>query len=70
LQLDDAQSARAAFAQAAAIIDAIAAAVDDERLRSGFLNSEAVRGVTFSADQSGLRPNRCRSAYKRHSVSL
>jgi hypothetical protein len=45
LRLDDDQSARVAFAQAAAIIDAIAAGVDDERLRSVFLNSEAVREV-------------------------
>ena len=45
LQLDDDQSARAAFAQAAAIIDTIAGGVNDERLRSKFLNSEAVREV-------------------------
>ena len=45
LQLDDNQSARAAFAQAAAIIDTIAAGVNDKRLRSKFLNSEAVREV-------------------------
>jgi tetratricopeptide (TPR) repeat protein len=45
LQLDDDQSARAAFAQAAAIIDTIAAGVNDKRLRSKFLNSEAVREV-------------------------
>ena len=38
-------SARATFAQAAAIIDTIAAGVNDKRLRSKFLNSEAVREV-------------------------
>jgi uncharacterized protein YhaN len=45
LQLDDDQSARAAFAQAAAIIDTIAAGVSDKRLQTKFLNSEAVREV-------------------------
>jgi hypothetical protein len=45
LQLDDDQSARAAFARAAAIIDTIAAGVNDKRLRSKFLNSETVREV-------------------------
>ena len=49
LQLDGDQSARAAFAQAAAIIDAIAASVNDQSLRSGFLNSEAVREVLEGA---------------------
>jgi serine/threonine protein kinase/tetratricopeptide (TPR) repeat protein len=45
LQLGEVQSARAALAQAASIIDSIAAGVNDERLRSLFLNSEAVREV-------------------------
>jgi tetratricopeptide (TPR) repeat protein len=48
LQRDDDQSARVAFAQAAAIIDTIAAGVNDKRLRSKFLSSEAVREVLES----------------------
>lgn len=39
------QSARAAFAQAASIIDSIAAGINDDRLRSIFLSSEPVHEV-------------------------
>ena len=45
LQLNDDQSAHAAFAQAAAIIHTIAAEVNDKRLRSKFMNSRAVLEV-------------------------
>jgi tetratricopeptide (TPR) repeat protein len=41
-QRDDDQSARAAFAQSADVIDTIAAELDDEKLKSTFLNSKAV----------------------------
>ena len=50
-------SARATFAQAAAIIDTIAAGVNGKRLQSKFLNSEAVREV-FEGLGKGVR---CRS---------
>jgi tetratricopeptide (TPR) repeat protein len=45
LQLADDQSARAAFAQAAAIVDRIAAGLNDNTLRSKFLISDGVREV-------------------------
>jgi tetratricopeptide (TPR) repeat protein len=45
LQLGEVQSAHAAFAQAASIINSIAAGINDERLKSVFLNSEVIRAV-------------------------
>jgi tetratricopeptide (TPR) repeat protein len=48
------QSAREAFAQAADIVGRIAAEVSDEKLRSVFLNSKAVREVLAGAVRSNF----------------
>jgi tetratricopeptide (TPR) repeat protein/tRNA A-37 threonylcarbamoyl transferase component Bud32 len=45
LQLGESQAAREAFTQAMAIINQIAASVNDDQLRATFLNSPAVREV-------------------------
>jgi tetratricopeptide (TPR) repeat protein len=52
LQLGDNQAARAAFAQAAAIVQKIAANVNDEDLRATFLSSAAVREVLNESSES------------------
>jgi tetratricopeptide (TPR) repeat protein len=51
-QMGDGESAREAFAQAAAIVDEIAANVRDEGLRATFLNSTAVREILDGAKVS------------------
>ena len=51
-QMGDGESARGAFAQAAAIVGEIAANVRDEGLRATFLNSTAVREVLDGAKAS------------------
>jgi hypothetical protein len=50
LKLDDDESARAAFAQGADIINTIAAGLNDDKLKSTFLNSEPVRDVLRYVD--------------------
>ena len=45
LQMGESQSAREAFAQAAKIVEQIAANVSDEKLQAIFLNSALVREV-------------------------
>jgi tetratricopeptide (TPR) repeat protein len=52
-QLDEDQAARAAFAQAAAIVREIAANVHDEKLRATFLDSVAVREVLDESSEGG-----------------
>jgi hypothetical protein len=52
LQSGDTVSAREAFAKAAAIVNSIAAQVDDERLRTTFLNSAAAREVFATAGET------------------
>ena len=51
-QMGDGESARGAFAQAAAIVGEIAANVRDEELRATFLNSTAVQEVLDGASAS------------------
>ena len=51
-QMGDGESARVAFAQAAAIVGEIAANVRDDGLRATFLNSAAVREVLDGAEAS------------------
>jgi tRNA A-37 threonylcarbamoyl transferase component Bud32/tetratricopeptide (TPR) repeat protein len=51
-RLGDNQAAREAFAQAAIIVNQIAANVDDEALRATFLNSTPVREVVGGANQN------------------
>ena len=51
-QMGDGESARGAFAQAAAIVGEIAANVRDDGLRATFLNSTAVREVLDGAKAS------------------
>ena len=57
-QLDEDRAARAAFAQAAAIVRQIAGNVHDEQLRGTFLNSAAVREIFESGE--GGRITGCR----------
>jgi tetratricopeptide (TPR) repeat protein len=52
LQLGDMASAHEAFAQAAAIVKFISGQVNDERLRSTFLNSAAAREVLDGAGET------------------
>jgi tetratricopeptide (TPR) repeat protein len=52
-QLHEDQAARAAFAQAAAIVREIAANVHDEKLRATFVNSVAVREVLDESSEGG-----------------
>jgi tetratricopeptide (TPR) repeat protein len=58
LKLCNDQAAREAYVRAADIIGKIAAEVSDERLRSVFLNSEAVREVLEGAVRSNSIPFR------------
>ena len=52
LRLGQGQAARDAYARATAIVKEIAASVDDEKLRTTFLNSAAVREVVAGANGS------------------
>jgi tetratricopeptide (TPR) repeat protein/tRNA A-37 threonylcarbamoyl transferase component Bud32 len=52
-ELGDNQAAREAFAQAAFIVNQIAANVDDEELRATFLRSAAVREVVAGSSSEG-----------------
>jgi tetratricopeptide (TPR) repeat protein len=52
-QLDEDRAARAAFAQAGAIVRQIAGSVYDEQLRATFLNSAAVREIFESGEGGG-----------------
>ena len=52
LQSGDLTSAREAFAQAASIVNSIAANTDDETLRQTFLNSAAVKEALAGAKET------------------
>jgi tetratricopeptide (TPR) repeat protein len=62
-QMGDEESAREAFAQAAAIVGEIAANVRDDGLRATFLNSAAVREVLDGAEEA------CQTGYYRCGLS-
>jgi tetratricopeptide (TPR) repeat protein len=52
LQLGEGQAACGAFAQAVAIVNQIAASVNDEKLRATFMNSKAVEEVLAGAGEN------------------